>query len=192
MKYIFFLLVMLANIGINAQIKTLINFVQPTNSSSIDTIYFAHTQPLVWKDFKGLPQQKGMAIAETASGFGFSAGFKMINNKGSLNINVFCYFDKSKSWVKSGSQSDYALQHEQNHFTISYIATHYFYQQLKKAKFTRFNYNQLLNQIYTNSMQKLQQMQNQYDSETRNGINKEQQAKWNTKINSQLSLIAKR
>ena len=35
-------------------------------------------------------------------------------------------------------------------------------------------------------------MQNEYDSQTRNGINKEQQAKWNKKINSQLSLIAKR
>jgi hypothetical protein len=190
MKYVFFLLIIVASLVSNAQIKTQINFVQPANSPTKDTIYFTNAQPLVWKDFKGLPQQKGMAIAETASGFGFNAGFKMINNKGTLKVNIFCYFDKTKSWVKPGSQSNYALQHEQNHFTISYIATNYFYQQLKIATFTRSNYNQLLNEIYNASIQKLREMQNQYDSETRNGINKEQQAKWNKKINEQLNLLA--
>jgi hypothetical protein len=187
---IFIALLLLFSTAVKPQFKTQINFLQPANNPVSDTIYFKASQPLVWNDFKGTPQQKGMAIAETTSGFGFGAGYKMINNKATLTVNIFCYFNKSTSWVMPDKLSDYALQHEQNHFTISYIATNYFYQQLKKAKFTTTNYNSLLNEIYNSSMQKLRQMQNQYDGETRNGINKEQQKKWNATISKQLSSLA--
>jgi hypothetical protein len=187
---LFFLLV-ISFLITKAQIKTQVNFLQPPNKPLSDTIYYYPTQLLVWQDFKGAPQQKGMAIAETSSGFGFNAGIKTVNGKGTLTINVFCYFSKSASWVKPDKKSDYALQHEQNHFAISYIATNYFFQQLKKAKFTTANYNNLLNEIYTSSMQKLQQMQNEYDGETRNGINQAKQKIWNTKISEQLKLLSK-
>lgn len=187
----FFLLISFASIA-KGQLKSKVNFLQPPNKANSDTIYFSASQPLVWNDFKGAVQQKGMAIAETSSGFGFNASIKTINGKGTLTVNVFCYFNKSTSWVKPDKKSDYALRHEQNHFTISYIATNYFFRQLTKAKFTTLNYNSLLNEIYANSMQKLQEMQNQYDSETRNGINKEQQAKWNKKISSELKALIKR
>ncbi|MBP6432409.1 MAG: hypothetical protein KA319_11645 [Ferruginibacter sp.] len=191
MKSILFFLLTISTFIANGQLKTQINFLQPPNKVNNDTIYFAASQPLVWNDFKGAEQQKGMAIAETSSGFGFNAGFKMINNKGTLTVNIFCYFDKLQSWVKADKKSNYALQHEQNHFTISYIATNYFYQQLKKAKFTRYNYNDLLNEIYNASMEKLQQMQNQYDAETRNGIIVSKQKVWDTKIKNQLIAAAK-
>ena len=80
------------------------------------------------------------------------------------------YFDKLKSWVKPGKESDYALRHEQNHFNVSYIATNKFVKTLKAAKFTTQNYNQLLNELYKQSMNDLQTMQNDYDGQTQNGI----------------------
>lgn len=188
----FFVFILICNwLLVNAQLKTQVNFLQPQNNFLSDTIYFLPSQPLAWDDFKGATQQKGMAIAETSSGFGFNAGMKTINGRGTLTVNVFCYFNKLTSWVKPDKKSNYALQHEQNHFAISYIATNYFFRQLKKAKFTTANYNSLLNEIYTNSMQKLRQMQNEYDTKTRNGIDQTQQKIWNTKINEQLLLLAK-
>jgi hypothetical protein len=191
MRFIFFLVLLCGANFSFAQIITQINFLQPVAKENSDTIYFSPTKNLVWSNFKGIPLERGMAIAETSSGFGFNAGIKTINGRGTLTVNVFCYFNKSTSWVKPDKKSNYALQHEQNHFTISYIATSYFFQQLKKATFTTTNYNRLLNEIYTNSMQKLQQMQNQYDTETRNGINQTKQKIWNVKINDELKLLTK-
>lgn len=192
MRFILFLFFVFSSTISNAQLAVQINFLQPTASPNSDTIYFNPTKKLVWENFKGLPLQKGMAIAETSSGFGFTAGLKTKNGKGTLIVNVFCYFDKSKSWVKPGKESDYALQHEQNHFNVSYIATSNFVKKLRQVKFTTQNYNTLLNQIYTQSMNELQTMQNEYDGQTQNGILKAQQAIWNKKIEGEVKLLSTR
>jgi hypothetical protein len=175
-----------------AQIVAQINFLQPVTSENSDTIYFNPAKNLVWDNFKGTPLQKGMAIAETSSGLGFTAGLKTKNGRGTLTVNIFCYFDKTKSWVKPGKESNYALQHEQNHFNISYIATNNFVRRLKAAKFTTQNYNQLLTEIYTQSLNDLQKMQNDYDGQTQNGIIKAQQLIWNKKIEDEVKVLAKR
>ncbi len=192
MRFILFLFLVFTVTISNAQIVSKVNFLQPTANENSDTIYFNPAKNLVWVNFRGTPLQKGMAIAETSSGFGFNAGLKTKNGRGTLTINVFCYFDKVKSWVKPGKESDYALQHEQNHFNVSYIATNNFVQRLKAAKFTTQNYNQLLNDIYTQSMNELQTMQNDYDGQTQNGIIKAKQLIWNKKIEGQVKSLSTR
>jgi hypothetical protein len=192
MRFILFLFLVFSATISNAQLAVQINFLQPTANPNSDTIYFTPTKKLVWENFKGAPLQKGRAIAETSSGFGFNAGLKTRNGKGSLSINVICYFDKSRSWVKPGKESMYALQHEQNHFNVSYIATSNFVKKLRQVKFTTQNYNTLLNQIYTQSMNELQTMQNEYDGQTQNGIIQAQQAIWNKKIEGEVKLLSTR
>jgi hypothetical protein len=102
---------------------------------------------------------------------------------------LYCYFDRTKSWVKAASKNDYALLHEQHHFDVSYIASNIFMQKLRQAKFTLANYNRLLTEIYNESTSALGKMQDDYDGQTRNGRVPEIQAAWNKKIDTQLAQL---
>ncbi len=154
-----------------------------------DTMYYNNSQKLTWKDFKGKPDLSGDALAITSSGFGYTAGASNRDGKAYISINVYCYFSKQKSWVIKGKESDYALNHEQHHFDVTWIVANTFFKKLKAAKFTWNNYNQLLDEIYQQSMEQLENMQNAYDGETRNGRLQNIQLKWNTKIEDMLKGI---
>ncbi len=189
MRYFFSFFIILLSAHASAQVKVLINFLQTKTPASSDTIYFNPSRKLVWNDFKGTPEPNHIALAITSSGLGYSAAMKSTNGAGTITINVFCYFDKEKSWVKVGKQSDYALTHEQHHFDVSYLATNLFVTKLKAAKFTLSNYALLLQKIYTEALQNLESMQNAYDGETKNGQLKNIQAVWNKKIDDSLKAI---
>lgn len=176
----------------NAQFKVQVNFLQPKNNLSNDTIYYNPSQKLTWADFKGIPQANHIALAVTTSGFGYNGAMKSINGKGILTVDVFCYFSKQLSWVKPNKSSDYALTHEQHHFDVSYIATNIFVKKLKESKFTMANYSALLNEIYNASLKQMESMQNSYDGETKNGQLKNIQATWNNKLDAELKTWIKR
>ncbi len=165
-----------------------IKFANRTALPGSDTIYFSSRLPQ-WPDFVGTPKTDGIVAAMTSSGFGFDAGMHSRNNKGVLTIGVYSFFNRSKSWVKPDKKTAYILNHEQLHFAISHIGALIFAQQLKQARFTLSNYNQLLTDIYTASYKQMSDMQNRYDSETRNGMLKDKQAEWNVRITTTLSSL---
>ena len=125
----------------------------------------------------------------TTSGFGFGAGLNTLNGKGTLTINVFCYFLKSKSWYKEKHRNEYVLNHEQHHFDIAYLGTCYFVKKLKFAKFTTKNYATLLQNLYTEAYNYMSDLQDNYDDETDNGRAKAKQSDWNKIINDQLGVL---
>jgi hypothetical protein len=189
MKQFLLFLFCAATLPAFAQVTTTINWQQHTPPANSDTIYYNFNKKLIWKDFKGKPEERSDAIAITFSGFGFLAGMQSKNGKTNIAITVYCYFSKQNSWIKPGKESAYALTHEQHHFDVTYIVACLFFQKLKAAKFTRNNYDAVLDKIYTESQQLLQQMQNDYDGQTKNGQLKNIQAEWNDKIEKQLLLI---
>lgn len=172
-----------------AQTTVKIQWVQRVPAESSDTIFYSPNRKLSWPDFKGTPDTKSEAIAITASGFGFVSGVKYKNGKVNIDIAVYCYFGENNSWVKPGRESVYALNHEQHHFDITYIATSLFMQKLKAATFTWENYNDVLNRIYAESSRQLEKMQNDYDGQTKNGQLENVQAVWNKKIEKQLAAL---
>jgi FtsZ-binding cell division protein ZapB len=187
MKYILSAAILLLSFNSYSQLQVNVNWLQPPKMQTKDTVYYNPSYQLVWPDFKGVPDQNNtFALAITSSGFGFTAGYQMRNGKASLNINVFCYFSKHSSWVKEGKESDYALNHEQHHFDVSYIATCRFIEKLKAAKFTVANYDDLLTKIYNESTTEMESLQNDYDGQTKNGRLKDVQEQWNKKINTML------
>lgn len=190
MKYILFLFIFCSNLLCcfsQTTVKVKWSSYKPPVSS--DTIYYNPSQKLTWKDFKGKPEQGSDALAITSSGFGYTAGAKYRNGKADISITVYCYFSKQNSWVIKGKESDYALNHEQHHFDVTWIVANTFFNKLKAANFSWQNYNQLMDKIYTDSMKELQKMQNKYDGETRNGRLPDEQAKWNKKIAEELKAI---
>lgn len=189
MKYILFSFFVITSLQSIAQTTVNVQWLSRKAPEGSDTIYYAANKKLTWSDFKGKADEKSIAIAITASGFGFNAGVRKSDGKTTIKITVYCYFGKPNSWVKKGKESAYALTHEQHHFDITYIATCMFMQKLKAAAFTWKNYNALLNKIYAESSQQLEKMQNDYDGQTKNGQLKDVQAKWNQKIDTQLTTI---
>jgi hypothetical protein len=156
---------------------------QPVKAAAMsDTIYYDLKEKLVWENFKVNKEDGTDAAALTSSGFGFGAGLYTRNNKGSLNINVFCYFLKPLSWYKAKSRNAYVLNHEQHHFDIAYIGANCFLSKLKAAKVTLENYNTILQNLYTEAYTYMKDLQNQYDTETRNGRLTDKQQEWNNKI----------
>jgi hypothetical protein len=173
-----------------AQLTTNVTWTEQSTLSAAEVIYYSAADNLVWGDFKGKPVE-GRAAAVTVSGFGYNARMNAKNGKGQLNISVYCYFHKNKSWVKTGSTIPYILTHEQHHFDLSYIATRLFMQKLRNAVFTQDNYTVLLPKIYTECCDIMNKMQDDYDGQTKNGQLKDVQAKWNDLVDEKISLITK-
>ena len=188
-KNVFVLILILLAVCAKAQVTVNIKWqnINPVNAA--DIIYYESNRKLSWPDFKGRPDGPSFAAAITQAGFGYQLAMQSSRNKTTINITVYCYFDKNKSWVKKGMNSDYALLHEQHHFDITYINTCLFIQKLKEASFTRSNYASLSQKIHDECYNALSKMQDEYDGETSNGRKKEVQAYWNKKIDQQLESL---
>jgi hypothetical protein len=151
-------------------------------AAGTDTIFYNPKKPLTIPDFSGAVNNNVSSIAITSSGFGYTGGMRAVGTQATFNLTVFCYFYKPNSWMKERAKNQQILKHEQNHFDISYYAYKQFVKQLRKAQFTKENYKALLTNIYSNCLTTMNSLQNQYDTETENGILKDKQAEWNKKI----------
>lgn len=191
-KYFFSSILLLVS-GINAfaqKVETSISWL--TNiPDAANSIIYNPNQKLAIEDFKGAPDAGMDAVAITSSGFMFTAGYHSSNGKATLAIAVYCSFDKQKSWMKEKGKNPYILAHEQHHFDISYLNTLLFIKKVKQAKFRQDDYKEQLRSIYEEVVQGMRNMQQQYDEETGNGINKAKQEEWNKKINEQVAASAK-
>ncbi len=173
------------------QLQTSVTWTTDTSLPTSDVQYYLPGNLLVWDDFKGQYTVNDRAAAVTVSGFGYQANVKTSGGSGSLDIKVYCYFHKNKSWVKTGRNTPYILKHEQHHFDISYIAATIFLQKLQNAKFTTANYDALLAQIYNESTAIMNSMQDDYDGETKNGQLHDIQAKWNDTVEEKINNITR-
>ena len=172
-----------------AQFTTTIQWQKSKTGNAGDTIYYDLNRKLHWNDFKGRPAANSPAAAITESGFGYRMSMNSVNGKANMVITVFCYFNKNRSWVKSGMDTDYGLLHEQHHFDITYINACLFVQKLRAARFTRDNFSSLVDKIHDECFAILDKMQDDYDAETRNGRVPRQQSLWNKKIERELDAL---
>ena len=183
---ILFIFFITASVPGFAQVTVTVNWSKHSPSPSSDTIYYNSARKLAWPDFKGKPGDPADALAITSSGFGYLATMRYYNGKTDIDVNVYCYFSKQNSWVRQGRESEYALNHEQHHFDVTYIVTNLFINKLKAATVTRNNYGDVIEKMYNESCRELEKMQNNYDGQTKNGQLRNIQAEWNEKITNQL------
>ena len=189
MKYLFAAFFFLLNTPAYTQVTTTVRWQLNKTPETGDTIYYLPSRKLNWNDFRGRPDARSIAAAITTSGFGYSLAMRSMNGISTVNISVFCFYNKTRSWVKPGMQSEYALQHEQHHFDITYIGACLFIKKLRAAGFTLQNYAKLIENINAECNGAMEKVQNEYDGQTRNGQLKNIQAIWNKKIEGQLAAI---
>ncbi len=181
---------MISSIAFCQQVNTVISYETELDNPGNRFIFYQPAQPVFIADFKGHPEAGSDAVAITNSGFMFKMGYRSAGGNETLNIKVFCSFDKEKSWMKENGKTDYILQHEQLHFDISYLSTLLFINKLKGTKFTTQKYQSQIRDVYDAAVNTLEQLQNLYDTETRNGQVKEKQQAWTAKIKMQLHSLA--
>jgi hypothetical protein len=166
-----------------------VNYVKTDGSHNPSLIFYDDNYKLKWDDFKAPPCDDCPEAALTNAGLGLNFAFSSNGEKTTLIINVFCDFDKSKSWVRAVGRNDYILEHEQDHFDISYICTMHFVEKLKAADITASNYNEVVTKLYKEAVTEMANMQDQYDTETNHSIIKDKQLEWNDKIAAELAAL---
>lgn len=173
--------------GKDNPLQSNISWTKNTSFAAADVVYFEPGNDLKWSDFSGTPPEGGRAAAVTVSGFGYQANVNTRAGTGNIDIKVYCYFNKNKSWVKPGRTTVYILKHEQHHFDISFIAACVFIEKLKSANFTSGNYEALLSKIYGECTALMNNIQDSYDGETKNGQLRDIQAQWNDNLDVQIN-----
>ena len=190
MRKLFFLstLFYCINSSIHAQaLLANITYTTAVKNASSNLIFYTSKQKLSIDDFESTPNAGMNAVAITSSGFAFNAGFhSSANTATALNIQVYCSFDKNRSWMKEAGKNNYILGHEQLHFDITYLTTLLFIKKLKQTKFTASNYSKLIEKIYNDAATELEAMQIRYDNETMIGRLKDKQLEWSEKISGAL------
>ena len=175
----------------NAQFTTNVYWTDESSRLNKENIYYDPVKPLTWPDFKGEPGPPGPVAAITTSGFGYKANMKSSQGTGQINISVYCFFDKDKSWVKPGKDTKYILNHEQHHFDVSFLAAGVFMDKVRNAGLTPTNFNLILPKLYRECCDLMNKMQNEYDSQTMNGQIEAAQEKWNGFFDGKLPFVIK-
>ncbi|MDB5203604.1 MAG: hypothetical protein JWQ27_3013 [Ferruginibacter sp.] len=187
MKFLYaFLFLIVSYFPADAQFTTNVYWTDQTEMPASEVIYYNPLKKLTWQDFKGDPATTGIIAAITMSGFGYKASMRNTGNKGQINIGVYCYFSKPKSWVKPDKKTQYILTHEQHHFDVSFIAASMFVQKLKGMVITAENCNTVLPRVYRECCAIMNKLQDDYDGQTKNGQLKEVQFKWNDYLDSRV------
>jgi hypothetical protein len=147
-------------------------------------IEWSSDRKLTWSDFKGEPDLVNFpdALALTNSGFGYESGINMFKEG---KVFVQSVFNTQQSWFLPEGKNDYVLRHEQIHFDITEIYSRKLRKELSDAKITSDNITRA-KPIFDRIFNELQKRQDQYDSETQRGNEKETQENWEAIVKIEL------
>src|SRR5690554_1192772 len=148
-----------------------------------DTVFYNPSRPLVWDDFRAEPQGRQYSASIFPS-FAWEGQSTVVDGVIQLNLKVKVYMLKSSSWVRTPSA--YGLNHEQRHFDIVKIVVERFKKRLLEMPLTPDDYEGVLGYQYLETYREMNRLQDQYEEETRNGMDKAAQQKWNQWIDEEL------
>ena len=151
-----------------------------------DTIYYNKNRPLRWSDFQSkIPNSK--YEAEVFPIIGYDERNEIINGIIVITITMKVGLPKSACWARQGSETSYALNHEQRHFDIAAIVAERFKRKLDKEVLSVGNYDGTINVDYLDAYREMNRLEKQYDDETNHGSNIAAQQMWNEKIDKDLN-----
>ncbi len=163
----------------------------PTRDDDVWTSY----RPLIWDDFRGSLEGWGIERALLASTIlvedprietqavdgGYRAHLR--------SIKIFAAAHKLESAKKSGGKTDYTLRHEQGHFDVTEIGARRLRAQVRTLSGTgptpraaASDLQAKIDAAFQTAWHGVEQMQRQYDGETRNGRAKGKQKAWWKKL----------
>lgn len=171
------------NIDLAKKVK--LNIIDSKRESTRDTVFYDPGRPLTWNDFRDLPSPTSSFNASIFTSLSIEGNAQIVAGEIIQTVDVKVYMIPSQSWVKR--PDDYGNNHEQRHFDLTRIAADRMIYKLKNTNLEPNLFQATLNDIYLDAYREMNKLQEVYDKQTRHGINKESQAKWNQMIKESLS-----
>lgn len=165
----------------------LLNFQSPH-----DRIIWSKDVKLIWDDFKGtsinIQGKKSNRIVEAISYTGIYCTLDYNSNEEKYYIEIYSYFDKTKSWVKN---KETGLLHEQGHFDIREIYARKLRRIMKRKRFSKDRISIKIEEIEKEIFKQCKEYQDLYDSETDFDNDIKKQKEWELKIQKELNDLDK-
>ena len=142
---------------------------------------------LNWSQFRGQPKTNTTVVAVTASGITFEYSVQETDRQiVSFDAKVYAHFYPKKSWYIEEEGDSYILAHEQLHFDITELYARKFRKHISALKVSN-NLKSQLRDIHERINNEWSVVQNRYDLESDNSVNKEFQTKWNIYVKQELA-----
>jgi hypothetical protein len=142
-------------------------------------------KPISYDDFQAKPDNADTAAAWIS--VTIELGY-VPDKQGILKFQSRALMDKSQSWIKLQHRRNNVLVHEQGHFDLAHIIAKKLETNLKDEGYTKDQVPRI-EQVYDQFLQLLNDLETQYDRQTKGGLNREQQEKWNEQIQKDLKSI---
>lgn len=144
-----------------------------------DTINWKKNIKLKCEDFASTPDSNSSFSAISDITIEYTIR-KLSNKSNDYDFQVYCYFTRSKSWIKNCDSV--LLSHEQTHFDIVEIFAKKFKNKVNLIiKSKDFDIKEA-RRIYDKIFDELNQFTLEYDKETNHSKNKKAQTIWNNKV----------
>ena len=136
----------------------------PAKRDNSSRISWDINNQIEWKDFKGRVKKTSPLDAYTMLGI----SVEIIGQKnGKVDMGVFGYFEKNKSWVKPGEKTNHLLSHERKHFDLCEVFRRKLIKNLEASK--TYNYDSFsdeIEKIFNKNFEDYTKEQERYDEET--------------------------
>ena len=161
----------------------------PVESNNSDRIAWEKNVQIDWDDFKGRAKNSSSLDAYTMLGI----SLEVIGQKdGKVDMGVFGYFEKNKSWVKSGEKTTHLLSHERKHFDLCEVYRRKLIKKLEaKKSYDYDSFSKEVGEMFNKNFEEYTKEQERYDEETHHSQKKESQIKWNKFIAKELLRLKK-
>ncbi|PVY42283.1 hypothetical protein [Pontibacter virosus] len=166
-----------------------VSFTDYTAPADQDTVFYDPNRPLSWNDFRADINKTSRFSATVFPSFAYEGQTEVRDGIIHLNLNMMVYVLKSSSWVKENAKDPYGLNHEQRHFDIVKLVSERFKQKIKPEDLSLADYNSNIQYLFIESFREMNQLQEQYDSETRHGLDKAAQDSWNQRLDKELKVM---
>ncbi len=163
-----------------------VTFTDYVSSLEDDSVFYTSKRPLTWADFKGAPSKPSQYAAAVMPGFAYEGRSEVSNGIVHLNLLMKVFMLQSSSWVKEHARDEYSLNHEQRHFEIAKLVAERFKKRITPDSLTVADYNSIIQYKYIESFREMNHLQEQYDTETRHGLDQLAQERWNKRIDEEL------
>ena len=141
-------------------------------------------------DFQGTPHPQNGSISATHCSIDFHYHVRGEKNHYQLTFDIKLIMDKDQSWmdkrrVLSQELLSEVLNHEQGHYTISYMEQQELLRETARTRFTA-NYQAEANALFDRIHAKYELLNNNYDEDTQHMCNRTQQHSWDVYFQKRL------
>ncbi|WP_460676692.1 hypothetical protein [Hymenobacter coalescens] len=151
-----------------------------------DTLYYSPAHPLSLDDFLAVPRPAGRFAASVFPSFAYTAQAQTKAGVLHLRLQTKVFVVRTSSWVLPSARTAYTLNHEQRHFDLVQVVAERFRRKVTPDSLSLANYDARMQYQFLQSWREMNQLQEQYDAETDNGLNEAAQQRWNERIEADL------